>query len=71
MGITYIFLFNMKFYSWVVALMGAAYGPEQIDEFLQGLLIGLVKSDDLDQIKACLKDSTVISTDLKAAITEI
>jgi len=44
--------------------MGATYGPEEVDQFLQGLLLGLVKTDDLDKIQACVKDTSTISNDL-------
>ena len=54
----------MKLYSWLTAFLSATYGPEQVDQFLQGLLIGLVNSDDLDKIQACVKDTTALSSDL-------
>ena len=61
----------MKFYSWIVALMGAAYSPEEVDLFLEGLIIGLVKSDDIDSIKACVKDTSALSADLSMALLEL
>jgi len=51
-----------------MALFGAAYGPDEVDQYLQGLFTKLVGSDDLEKIQACVKDTTAVSKDLQTAV---
>ena len=61
----------MKLYSMIAAMFGAAYGPAETEQFLEGLFIGLVQHDDMDKIQTCIKDTTNMSANLSAGVVEL
>lgn len=54
----------MKFYSYILSILSAAYGPDEMGQFVGGLYDGLLKVDDADKIIKCLKDNTTSANDL-------
>jgi hypothetical protein len=61
----------MKLYSMIMALMGATYSPDQVNQFLEGLAKGLTNNDDTESIQSCVKDTSAASADLAAALGEM
>ena len=40
----------------------------QVEEFLGGLIKGLIQKDDLPEIKACMKDEGVLQGEIQSAV---
>jgi len=48
----------------------AVFNVQQVEDFVNGLLTGLVQDDDLSKVKACLTDVKAVETDMTAAIAD-
>jgi len=55
-----------------VAVMATltAVNVNQVEDFVNGLLTGLVQDDNLDNVKVCLTDVKSVETDMTAAIAD-
>ena len=52
----------------VAALM--AFNLQEVEEFVNGLLTGLVQDDSLTKVQACLKDAKSVEVDMSTAIAD-
>ena len=43
----------------------------QVEEFLGGLIKGLIQKDDLPEIKACMKDEKVLNIEIVNAVGDL
>ena len=48
----------------------ATINVKEAEDFVNGLLTGLVQDDNLDHVKACLKDSEAVEADIKIAVAD-
>ena len=52
------------------AAVVATFNITEVEDFVNGLLTGLVQDDSLDKVKACLTDAKSVETDMTAAIAD-
>merc|ERR1712127_167054 len=52
------------------AAVVTTFNIKQVEDFVNGLLTGLVQDDSLDKVKACLTDAKSVETDMSAAIAD-
>lgn len=52
------------------AAVVTTFNIKQVEDFVNGLLTGLVQDDSLDKVKACLTDAKSVETDMTAAIAD-
>ena len=63
----------MKIASAIVGLYSAQYRitVEGVEEFVGGLMLGLLNKDDLPEIKKCLQNEQTLETEIETAIADI
>mmetsp|Transcript_15846 Transcript_15846/g.24379 ORF Transcript_15846/g.24379 Transcript_15846/m.24379 type:complete len:144 (+) Transcript_15846:39-470(+) len=63
----------MKIFSTLALLIGAenVFTIRQVEEFVAGIIYGLVQDDDLTEIEACLKDGAKLEDEVAKAVNEI
>ena len=63
----------MKFASVLVGLVSYEYQitVEGVEEFVGGLMYGLLQKDDLPEIKKCLQNEQTLETEIETAIADI
>jgi len=47
-----------------------ALNVKEVEDFVNGLLTGLVQDDSLTKVQACLTDAKSVQTDMQAAIAD-
>ena len=62
----------MKVLSHLAVMMASQYAIniEQAEEFLGGIIMGLIQKDDLKAIETCLKDGETVEKEVNEAITD-
>ena len=54
----------------VAAITLTAINVKQVEDFVNGLLTGLVQDDSLTKVQACLTDAKSVESDLTTAIAD-
>ena len=62
----------MKVFSTIALLMGSEYAMTigDVEQFIAGLIFGLVQDDDLAEIQKCLKDGSGLGDEITEAIQD-
>ena len=62
----------MKVLSSIAGLMASQYAIDiqQAEEFLGGIIYGLIQKDDLKAIETCLKDADTVEKEVNEAVTD-
>ena len=47
-----------------------AFNLQEVEQFLGGLIMGLIQKDDLTKIEQCLKDGSTLETEVQQAVTD-
>ena len=62
----------MKVLSHLAVMMASQYAIDiqQAEEFLGGIIYGLIQKDDLKNIETCLKDADTVEQEINEAVTD-
>ena len=54
----------------VAATVLTSMNVKEVEDFVNGLLTGLVQDDSLTKVQACLKDADSVKTDLQSVVAD-